>query len=289
MAMKKNPNNIPSTPAPAPAPVTAPTPPAATGMIAVAQQREVAETQAKMMIARMNPRNEQAALDRILNACTRPGLAEAAMYSYVRGGTDISGPSIRLAEAMAQQWGNLDFGVRELESRDGVSTVEAYAWDIETNVVQRKIFQVAHTRWTKRDGNTILSDPRDIYETIANNGARRLRACILGIIPGDVAEAAVKQCETTLAAKISVTPERISKLVETFAAIGVTKDMLEKRIQRRIEAITAAGIVQLGKIYNSIKDGMSKPGDWFGAPDVEKGVLNIADLKPTAPETEEKK
>lgn len=34
---------------------------------------------------------------------------------------------------------------------------------------------------------------------------------------------------------------------------------------------------------------MSKPGDWFGAPDVEKGVLNIADLKPTAPETEEKK
>ena len=81
------------------------------------QQRAIAEVQAAMMIARMNPRDVMAARDRILLACTRPKLAEASMYSYARGGQDITGPSIRLAEAMAQGWGNMSFGVRELEQR----------------------------------------------------------------------------------------------------------------------------------------------------------------------------
>lgn len=71
------------------------------------QQRAVAEVQAAMMIARMNPRDPIAAMDRILNACARPTLAEAAVYQYSRGGSDVSGPSIRLAEAMAQSWGNM--------------------------------------------------------------------------------------------------------------------------------------------------------------------------------------
>ena len=41
------------------------------------------------------------------------------------------------------------------------------------------------------------------------------------------------------------------------------KQALEARIQRRLDAITPALVVQLGKIFNSIKDGMSSPGEWF--------------------------
>jgi hypothetical protein len=39
--------------------------------------------------------------------------------------------------------------------------------------------------------------------------------------------------------------------------------MLEQRIQRKLESIMPAQIIGLRKIYNSIKDGMSKPADWF--------------------------
>jgi hypothetical protein len=201
-------------------------------------------------------------MDKILNACTRQSLAESALYTYFRGGTDITGPSIRLAEAIAQAWGNLDFGIRELEQKNGASTVEAYAWDMESNTRQTKIFQVKHWRSTKKGGYQ-LSDPRDIYEHIANNAARRLRACILGVIPGDVVEAAVNQCNLTLKTKADVTPERIANLLEKFSAFGVTKKQIEERIQRRIDAITPALMVSLGKIYNSLKDGMSAPADWF--------------------------
>jgi hypothetical protein len=226
------------------------------------QQRAIAEVQAAMMIARMNPRDPIAAMDRILQACTRPTLAEQALYTYNRGGSDVTGPSIRLAETIAQSWGNFQFGIRELEQRNGESTVEAFAWDVETNTKQVKVFQVPHIRYTRK-GTTRLEDPRDIYEMVANQGARRLRACILGVIPGDVIEGAVKQAETTMRTKAEVTPERIKNLLEKFGEYNVSKEMIEKRIQRHLDAITPALLVQLGKIYNSLKDGMSAAADWF--------------------------
>src|SRR5574340_188946 len=175
-------------------------------------QREVAEVQGAIVLAKKFPRNQIEAMDRILNACQRPSLAEGALYSYARGGTDITGPSIRLAEVAAQQWGNMQFGIRELDQRAGESTVEAFAWDLETNTRQTKTFQVKHYRHTKKGGYN-LSDPRDIYELVANQGARRLRACILGIIPGDIVEMAVDECEKTMKAKADTGPEAIKKLI----------------------------------------------------------------------------
>ena len=226
------------------------------------QQRSIAEVQAAMMIARMNPRNIIQAMDRILNACTRPTLADAAVYTYARGGSDISGPSIRLAEAIAQCWGNLQFGIRELDQRGGESTVQAFAWDVETNTRREVVFQVPHIRHT-RQGRKMLDDPRDIYEMVANQGARRLRACILAIIPGDVTEAAVAQCEVTMRAKADTTPEGVAKMIAAFAPFGITKAQIETRIQRHIDAIQPAQIVALKKIYASLRDGMSSPAEWF--------------------------
>lgn len=226
------------------------------------QQRQIAEVQAAMMIARMSPRDSIAAMDRIINACSRPSLADAAVYTYSRGGSDISGPSIRLAEAMAQQWGNIAFGIRELSQANGESTVQAFAWDVETNTRREITFQVPHLRHTKR-GVTRLEDPRDVYELVANQGARRLRACILAVIPGDVTEAAVAQCEVTMKTKADTSPEAMKKMVDAFGAFGVTKEQIEARIQRRLDAIQPAQVVSLKKVYASLRDGMSSPADWF--------------------------
>ena len=189
--------------------------------------RAVAEVQAALVIARMNPRDQRQSMDRILNACCRPQLAETAIYAYSRGGSDIQGPSIRLAEAIAQQWGNMQFGIRELSNNGGKSEVQAFAWDVETNTRREVTFSVPHIRHTKK-GSYKLEDPRDIYELVANQGARRLRACILSVIPGDVIEAAVSQCMLTLKAHCDVTPEGIQKLVSAFEAIGVSKARIEK-------------------------------------------------------------
>jgi hypothetical protein len=239
------------------------------------QSRELAETQTKYVMAQRFPRDVVGAMDRILNAFTRQTLAEKAQYQFARGGADIVGPSIRAAEAIAQQWGNMEQGFRELSraiGSDGVpfSEVESYCVDLEARSGKRLQFIVRHWRDTKKGGYK-LTDERDIYELVANQAQRRVRACILSMIPGDVTEAAMDQAALTLRTSADTSPEAMQKMVTAFDAFGVTKDQIEKRIQRRLDAIQPAQVVALKRIYASLRDDMSTPADWFDV-DEEKAV-----------------
>lgn len=232
--------------------------------------RQAQEVQAAMVIAKRFPRDEVEAFNRILLSCKRKSLAESAMYEYPRGGSKVTGPSIRLAEAIAQNWGNIDFGITELEQKNGESQVMAYAWDLETNSRQTKIFSVPHVRSTKK-GNAPLTDPRDIYEMVANQGARRLRSCILGIIPGDVVETAVKECQKTLVLG-SDKPliDRVRDGIRLFEEkFSVTQEMIEKYIGCKCEAFSENDMIRLNNVYRSLRDGMASREQYFDLPSPE--------------------
>lgn len=232
-------------------------------MVAVAQSRAIAEIQGMMTIAKRFPRNYTGAFNRIIQACKRRSLAEQAIYAYPKGGQTVSGPSIRLAEVLAQNWGNLDVGVVEIDQRDGESTMMAYAIDLETNFREQKTFVVKHVRDTKK-GRQHLTDARDIYELTANQGSRRLRACILAVIPGDVIEAAELECDKTLKTSTGEPLiDRIRKMVTAFTDLGVTQEMIEKRLGHNIDVTIETEMVTLGKIYRSIKDGFTGRSEWF--------------------------
>lgn len=233
-------------------------------MAQASSSREMEEVKGQIFMARQFPRNVFASEQRILDNCKRPALAQAAVYRYPRGGTSVEGPSIRLAEVLAQNWGNLSFGVKELEQREGESVAMAYAWDLETNVRQEKVFTVPHSR---KAGKTIkkLTDPRDIYELVANNGARRVRACILGIIPGDIVEKAVEECNRTLQGNgKGPLKDRLATALTAFKdSYRITQEQIEERMGYNVSAFTERDYADLIKIFTSIKDGMSKPNDWF--------------------------
>ena len=233
-----------------------------TNLIASTEAKAIAEVQAAYVIAKKFPRNQHESYMAIMDACKRPFLAEQAMYAYPRGGTLVTGPSIRLAEAMAQAWGNIEFGIREISQSNGVSTVEAYAIDLQTNSRKPVTFHVKHERHTKK-GVTKLTDPRDIYELVANQGARRLRNCILAIIPGDVQEAAVAQCKKTMETGEMPLGDRIRMMVTKFDELGVKVEHLEKRLGHKLDATIPQEIVTLQTIYKSIKDGFAHREDFF--------------------------
>ncbi|WP_342007598.1 hypothetical protein [Bacillus sp. YBsi01] len=226
--------------------------------------RQAQEVQAAMVIAKKFPRDVFAAFDRIKKACERRLLAENAVYEYPRGGTKVSGPSIRLAEALAQNWGNIDYGIMELEQKAGESSVMAYAWDLETNTRQTKIFTVKHER-KARGAITKLDDPRDIYETVANQGARRVRACILGVIPGDIVDAAVDMCQKTLiSGHKEPLEDRLRSAFSLFKKeFGITKEMIQEYIGSNVDAFTEQDFLKIGRIYTSLRDGMAKKEDYF--------------------------
>ncbi|MGD6898644.1 hypothetical protein [Bacillus infantis] len=229
-----------------------------------AQSREMAEVQSQIFLAKQFPRNEYQAELKILNACKRKSLAETALYQYPRGSTTVTGPSIRLAEAIAQYWGNINFGIKELEQKNGESTVVAYAWDMESNTRQEKIFQVKHDRYAKGKMSR-LTDPRDIYELVANNGARRLRACILGVIPGDIIDNAVAQCHQTLQNSYEEPlKDRVISVLQWFKnQYGITQEMVEAKLGHSMESFTEQDYITLKSINQSLKDGMAKREDFF--------------------------
>lgn len=262
--------------------------PAAEGILATDQARAVAEVQAALVIAASRPRNELRARDRLLQACQRVNLASGALYQYSRGGTAVSGPSIRLAEAAARSWGNMTYGFRELSRRTGESECEAFAWDLETNTKAVRQFSVRHRRDTKKGGYD-LTDERDIYELMANQAQRRVRAAILEIIPGDIMEDAVAECEKTMHANVGNVAEAAAKLIQAFADMGIPRESVEKRLGHRIDAIQPAQIIAFRKIYASIKDGMSEPKDWFDLPanDTPEPATQAAQAEAPAPEQEE--
>lgn len=233
--------------------------------------RQTQEVQGQIIMAKKFPRDEIAARNRILTACQRKRLAEQAEYEYKRGTSKVTGTSIRLAEAMAQNWGNLDFGFVELEQRNGESQVMAYCWDLETNTRQTKIFTVPHIRETK-SGNYPLTSSRDIYEMVANQAARRVRACILGIIPGDIQEEAVEQCRKTLAdgEKLPLKDLIAGVLRTAKEEYAVPQESLEKYIGCKADSFSMNDLIRLKKVFNSIKDGMAKREEIFEIPGVEK-------------------
>ncbi|MCZ4246295.1 hypothetical protein O2313_01875 [Bacillus amyloliquefaciens] len=242
-----------------------PAPQQATGVTTEAMvSRQAQEVQAAMVIAKKFPRDVYAAFDRIKKACERRLLAENAVYEFPRGGTKVSGPSIRLAEALAQNWGNIDYGIMELEQKAGESSVMAYAWDLETNTRQTKIFTVKHERKAKGTV-TKLNDARDIYEMVANQGARRLRSCILGVIPGDIVDAAVDMCQKTLInGHKEPLEDRLRNALSTFKKeFGITKEMIEEYVGSNVDAFTEQDFLKIGRIYTSLRDGMAKKEDYF--------------------------
>lgn len=231
--------------------------------MAALMQRETAEIQAAMAIAKKFPRDQKACVDRIVTSFSRATLAEQAMYSFSRGGSNISGLSIRALEEIARNWGNIVSGVKELSRMGDRSEVLAYAWDLETGFKDEKIFQVRHWRDKKNGQGYIVTDERDIYEVVANVAARRKRACMEAVIPGDVREVAERQAVLTLKTKVKITPELIAGLIEKFGEFGVTQAMIEKRIQRRIQAIEPGHVIMFTRIYNSLRDNMAVPSDFF--------------------------
>ena len=241
-----------------------------TDIVQIEQSKVMQEVQAKLVIAKKFLRDSNKSFSKIMESCKRPFLAEQAIYAYPRGGKVVTGPSIRLAEVLAQNWGNLDFGVKEISRINGVSVAEAYAWDLETNVCQTKLFHVSHKRDKKGAPSVLLTDERDIYELVANNGARRMRACILGVIPGDIADAAVEACKKTLSSGKEPIADRIRQVINAFSEYGIKVEQIEKKLGHNLDATIESELVTLRAIYKSIKDGMAAREDFFDFSNLSK-------------------
>lgn len=241
---------------------------------AAAVAREEAELKAAIVLARSNPRNELAAFEKIMKACTRPTFADDAAYKYPRGGQEVRGPSVYLAREMARIWGNIRSGIRIVSADREFVHVKGYCHDLESNaykeseskfraLVQRKDRESGETRW-------ITPDERDLRELVNKHGAICERNAILQTLPADYVEDALVQAEKTLIAfkRRELDENRgdvVKRLVLTYSDISVSADMLAQYLGHPLEQINAEELASLRAIYKSIRDGQAKREEFFGA------------------------
>jgi hypothetical protein len=234
------------------------------GAVAIESERAIAQIQAKVIAAHKFPRDPASCFERVKQACSSLSLAEAAFYSYPRGGEIVHGATIRLAEELAQIWGNIDIQVIELARREGETELQAVAWDLETNTSSAVGFTVKH-RLDRRDGSKELTDQRDIRDLTANISARKIRGQILAILPEALVRAAIDMCRDTLAKSIGAQmDDKCAALIGRFKKFGVTEKAILKFFDvKNAGAINVAQATTLSSIYRTLKAGEASAFEIF--------------------------
>lgn len=247
------------------------------GFASVEQERAIAEARGQMQLAKMFPRDLNAAHAELMESCRLPALANAAFYTLPRGGQSISGPSIRLAEEIARVCGNIEYGHRELGRDADKSEVEVFAWDKQTNTRSVRQLTVMHVIDTK-NGPKKCRDQTEIDNLIANKASKQLRGRLLAIAPKWLVESAVDECRKTLAGNndepLSV---RIRKMTQAFSKFGVTVPMLEKYLGHGLDDTLLEELIDLTGVFNAIRDGAAAR-DYFktSEPDPQDAVTTRA-------------
>ncbi len=253
---------------------------------AIEQSRAAAEVYASVLAAKQAPRDQERAAAQMAATCGMPALAERAFFSFNRGGV-VTGATVQLARELARCWGNIQYGVAELRRDDehAQSEMQAFAWDMESNARVSAVFIVPHIRDTKQ-GPKPLTDMRDIYESNANAGARRVREAIFSVLPLWFVEDAKDRCRKTLehgGGKPLV--QRVAEVIEWYSKIGVTRAQLVSHVGRRPEDWTELDLAPLGVTYRTIKRGEATIAEMFPVAPVSSDEITAAAAKRTTKTT----
>lgn len=241
------------------------------------------EVQAAVLVAKRFPRDEDTALQRIERACKRRTLADRAMYSYPRGGSQVTGPSIDLLRVLAGYWGNINYGFQVLgETPDG-ALIRAFAWDMESNTkserdhfVERKVLR-AGNKWA-------TPDLRDWREWLGNIGSRMERRALQNVIPRDVLESAEEWCAATRLREIDADPDAARrKVLSAFNELNVPAAEIERFLGCPVKQADPRQLDMLRGVYKAIRDGEKRWVEYCPpeSKDVITAKIDPADLSPS--------
>jgi len=205
-----------------------------------------AEVDQQIATARALPRSISRAVANILSLATLdPESAEECIYALPRAGKAIKGPSIRLAEIVAGQWGNCRVGARvvHVDRLEKYVEAEGVFHDLETNTATTSRVR---RRLSDRKGRLLSEDMIVVTGNAACSIAKR--NAILGGVPRAVWRKAYEQVEQVIAGDIKTLAERRDVAFKHFAAWGVSPEQI-------FQALGVAGLDDIGLDHLSTLQG----------------------------------
>ena len=188
----------------------------------------------------------------------------------------IEGPSIRLAEIVANSWGNIRIATRIVANDGKFITAQAACHDLESNVIQ--VIEVKRSI-TNKQGYTFSNDMQVVTGNAAASIARR--NAILAVIPAAIFKPLYAKIQQRVLGEVKNDLEnRRANMFKTFAKLGVTPEMLCRYVNvTKPEEITVEQVVQLGMLYNALKDGQTTVEETFKKPLSEAALAKAEEVK----------
>lgn len=202
--------------------------------------------------ARAYPRSITSFIQRATEMATlTPEIAASCVYALPRDGKTIEGPSARLAEIVANAWGNLRIQAGATENDDRYITARGEAWDIQANTAIA--FEVRR-RITNRKGDTFSDDMISVTGNAAASIA--LRNAVFKAVPSSFWRPIYLKCRQVVAGDARTFSARRDEQMKAFAVMGVTEQQISALlgVKGKLD-ITLEHMATLVGVFNSIKDG----------------------------------
>ncbi len=198
------------------------------------------------------PRNIARARQEALEMATSDvETAASCFYKLSRGGKEIEGPGVRLAEILGSAWGNMRYSYEIVGETDKFITARGMAFDLEKNVaasisVQRRI--------TDKYGKKYSDDMIAITANAA--GSIALRNAIFKVIPKTFIESIYEAAKQVAIGDATTLTLRRQKALEFFQKTGIkTERVLIALGKTSVEEIGLSELETLTGLRTAIKDG----------------------------------
>jgi hypothetical protein len=234
-----------------------------------------AELDAAVTTAKAYPRSVDRAMKAILTLATLdPETAKECVYALPRAGKPITGPSVRLAEIIASQWGNCKVGARvvAVDRVEKVVIAEGIFYDLETGMTR---VQQTQRRISDKNGKIFNDDMIAVTGNAACSIA--MREAVLKGVPKAIWRRAYEAAELVIKGDVKTIKERRDAMVKAFAAFGVVPDQIFACLEvGGLDDINLDEIGMLTAIFLAIKDGEAKVEDYFPAVTNAKAAVEAA-------------
>lgn len=213
-----------------------------------------AEIDTQVATAKKYPRSIKVAMDNIISLATLDEqTALECIYALKRGGKPLRGPSIRLAEIIASQWGNCRDAatVITIDRVNKMIVAEGAFHDLETNRATKATVQ---RRISGKDGRLFSDDMIVVTGNAACSIARR--NAILAGVPKGIWRRAQEECERVIRKDVKTLVESREAALKALAHFNLSPDQIFKLMEvEGIDDLNLDDVATLRVIYASLKNG----------------------------------
>lgn len=257
--------------------------PAIAGQVAAAE----AWLKAACAMAKKFPRDIDMVRDNILRECRRPDFARGrynektkkweggARYAKPVGGGNVTGFSVRFAEAAVQALGHIHTTNETLAENEDFRKIQVRVWDAQTmnsfadeatipKTIERKFVpkermgDVVRTRHNASGEilYVLRAEEPDMLN-IANSGkSKSFRNSALRCIPGWLLAECEQVIKETVTKEDSKDPDATKRQIfDSFSGLGVNAETLKKYLGHDAAVLQPEELANLRDLYTAIRDG----------------------------------